>query len=96
VSRRSRFCARVPLGTLGRSGIAIEVRSPNPHGLVSSHGFVDGNKRTGWVAASLFLLDHCYRLSFDPFDTVRTIECLATSQISKADLARWFRVRLVD
>ena len=64
------------------------------HGLVSSHGFVDGNKRTAWVAARLFLLDNGYRLRFEPFDAIRAVECLASKQISEADLAGWFRTRL--
>ncbi len=75
---------------------AADLAASYAHGLVSSHGFVDRNKPTAWVAARLFLLDNGCRLSFDRFDAVRTIERLAASQISEADLARWFRVRLVD
>lgn len=74
---------------------AADLAASYAHGLVSSHGFVDGNKRTAWVSARLFLLDNGYRLSFDPFDAIRTIESLASGHISEADLARWFRIRLV-
>jgi len=73
-----------------------DLAASNAHDLVSSHGFVDRNKPTAWVAARLFLLDNGCRLSFDRFDAVWTIERLAASQISEVDLARWFRVRLVD
>jgi len=75
---------------------AADLAASYAHGLVSSHGFVDGNKRTAWVAARLFLLDNGYRLSFDPFDAIRTVESLAASQKSEADFASWFRIRLVD
>ncbi|MEI9905637.1 MAG: type II toxin-antitoxin system death-on-curing family toxin [Asticcacaulis sp.] len=36
------------------------------YGLAKNHGFVDGNKRTAWIAARLFLADNGYRLTFDP------------------------------
>ena len=65
------------------------------HGLDSNHGCVEGNKRTAWLAARLFLLDDGYRLSFNPFDAIRIIDGLASGQVSEADLAAWFRVRLV-
>lgn len=74
---------------------AAELAASYAHGLVSSHGFVDGNKRTAWVAARLFLLDNGYRMKFDPFDAIRAVEGLASNKISEADFARWIRVRLV-
>ena len=64
------------------------------HGLVSSHGFVDGNKRTGWVAARLFLLENGCSLAFEPFDAIRIIEAVAAGRVSEAELASWFRLRL--
>ena len=36
------------------------------YGLARNHGFADGNKRTAWVVARLFLADNGYRLKFDP------------------------------
>lgn len=74
---------------------AADLAAAYAYGLVSDHGFVDGNKRTAWVAARLFLLDNGYRLSFDPFDAIRTIEGLASGQVSEAELAAWIRARLV-
>ena len=63
-------------------------------GLTSNHGFVDGNKRTAWVAARLLLLDNGWDLSFDPGDAVRIMESLATGQVTESELAAWFRERL--
>jgi len=65
------------------------------YGLARNHGFVDGNKRTAWVAARLFLVDNGYRLRFDPADAVRTVEALASGSLSEAELAIWFRDRLI-
>ena len=63
-------------------------------GLASNHGFVDGNKRTAWVAARVLLLDNGWDLIFDPGDAVRTMEMLATGEVTESELAAWFRERL--
>ncbi|MCC8362216.1 type II toxin-antitoxin system death-on-curing family toxin [Lysobacter sp. A6] len=62
-------------------------------GILRNHGFVDGNKRTAWIAARLFLADNGARLSFDKADAVRTVELAAAGQITEAALAEWFRAR---
>jgi death on curing protein len=64
-------------------------------GLVRNHGFADGNKRTAWIVARLFLSDNGYRLRFDKADTVRTIEALAGGTLEEAQFAQWIRERLV-
>ena len=63
------------------------------YGIVRNHPFVDGNKRTGWVVARLFLALNGYRLTFAPLDAVRTIKRLASGKLSESDLADWFRQR---
>jgi death-on-curing protein len=63
-------------------------------GIARNHGFVDGNKRTAWVVARLFLADNGCRLQFDKADAVRTVEQLAAAQLSEDALADWFRGRL--
>ncbi|MEQ9152850.1 MAG: type II toxin-antitoxin system death-on-curing family toxin [Parvibaculum sp.] len=65
------------------------------YGLARNHGFADGNKRTGWVVARLFLADNGCRLRFDKADAVRTVEALAAGTLSEEDLAAWFRKHLV-
>jgi death-on-curing protein len=64
-------------------------------GLVRNHGFADGNKRTAWIVARLFLADNGYRLRFDKADAVRTIEALAGGTLEEAQFAQWIRERLV-
>lgn len=63
-------------------------------GLVRNHGFVDGNKRTGWVVARLFLADNGCSLVFDKAEAVRLVEALAAGAVSEDALAEWFRQRL--
>jgi death-on-curing protein len=65
------------------------------YGIVRNHPLVDGNKRTGWVVARLFLAQNGYSLKFDPHDAVQTIETLASGKLSEPRLADWFRQRTV-
>ncbi|MBL4544288.1 MAG: type II toxin-antitoxin system death-on-curing family toxin [Rhodobacteraceae bacterium] len=65
-------------------------------GILRNHPFADGNKRTAWVTARLFLADNGCRLSFVPADAVRTIEAAAAGEIDEAALAAWFRDRLAS
>jgi len=64
------------------------------YGLAKNHGFVDGNKRTAWIAARVFLAENGYQLSFDAFDAIRTMKGIASGSIQEAVLAGWFRERL--
>lgn len=59
-------------------------------GLAKNHGFVDGNKRTAWIAARLFLADNGMRLRFDKQDAVRIMEGVASGSVSEAEPAEWF------
>src|SRR5688572_28734732 len=65
------------------------------YGLARNHGFADGNKRTAWVVARLFLADNGHTPKFDPLDAIRTMEGVAAGAIDEAQLARWFRDRII-
>ncbi len=73
---------------------AADLAAAYAYGLARNHGFVDGNKRTAWIAARLFLADNGYRLGFDPVDAVRIMEGVAGGTVTEAELAGWFRGRL--
>ena len=64
------------------------------YGLARNHPFADGNKRTEWVLARVFLAINGHRLEFDPSDAVRTVEALAAGTLSESELATWFRQRV--
>lgn len=64
------------------------------YGLARSHGFSDGNKRTAWLAARLFLAANGYRLVFGPHDAIRTMLAVAAGDMDEEALAQWFRERL--
>jgi death-on-curing protein len=63
-------------------------------GLASNHGFADGNKRTAWIVARLFLRLNGCEIAFEPQDAIRAMEGLAAGTIGEADLAAWFRARI--
>ncbi|MXY58086.1 MAG: type II toxin-antitoxin system death-on-curing family toxin [Gammaproteobacteria bacterium] len=73
---------------------AADLAAAYAFGLAKSHGFVDGNKRTGWVAARLFLADNDFRIEFEPVDAIQTMVAVAAGSMGEADLAVWFRDRV--
>jgi prophage maintenance system killer protein len=64
------------------------------YGLAKNYGFADGNKRTAWIVARLFLADNGSRLAFDKPDAIATMEAVASGSFDEAALAAWFRERL--
>jgi death on curing protein len=73
---------------------AAQLAAAYAYGLSRSHGFVDGNKRTAWVTARLFLADNGYSLRFQPSDAVRLMEGVAGGMIKESELTNWFAERL--
>ena len=74
---------------------AADLAACYAYGLAKNHGFIDGNKRTAWVAARLFLADNGYSLTFDVDEAVDIMEQVAASGISETELAHWLRERFV-
>ncbi|MDQ1300013.1 MAG: death on curing protein [Patescibacteria group bacterium] len=58
-------------------------------GLVNYHVFVDGNKRTGFVATARFLSMNGYTFIASNEDVVTTTLNVATKNISQEELANW-------
>ena len=63
-------------------------------GIARNHPFVDGNKRTAWVFARLFLALNGVELRFAPGDAIRTMLALAAGELAEEALADWFRERV--
>ena len=63
-------------------------------GVAKNHPFVDGNKRTAWVLARLFLQKNGVRLNYQDADAVVAMLALAAGEISEDELAEWFRKRV--
>ncbi len=61
------------------------------YGLAQNHGFIDGNKRTAYVATRLFLILNGYDISASAVDKVVTFEKVGKGEIDQAALASWLR-----
>jgi death-on-curing protein len=71
---------------------AADLAAAYGYGIVSNHPFVDGNKRTGFVAAATFLLLNGRAFEAAEGDVVTTFEQLAAGALKKERLAEWLRV----
>ena len=60
-------------------------------GMARNHPFIDGNKRTAFVAAELFLALNGYALGASDEDAVLTMLALAAGDIDEAAFAAWLR-----
>ena len=60
-------------------------------GIARNHPFADGNKRTAWVMARLFLKLNGVEIAFDKADAIRTMLALAAGELPEDELAAWFR-----
>lgn len=62
--------------------------------LARNHPFVDGNKRSAWVAARLFLRLNAVDLNFDKSEATVMMQRLAAGELGENDVAAWFRDRI--
>jgi death on curing protein len=65
------------------------------YGISRNHPFLDGNKRTGFVATELFLNLNGYSLSASDSDCVLTMLAVASGEISEGAFAAWVQKNLV-
>lgn len=63
-------------------------------GLVRNHPFVDGNKRTAYVAAELFLALNGYAMTASDESAVLTTLALAAGDMDQVAFAAWLRAHL--
>lgn len=64
------------------------------YGIARNHPFTDGNKRTAWVLARLFLALNDIRIAFEPRDAIRMMLSLADGGLNEVDVADWFKDKL--
>ena len=88
--------ALAPAKNLGAHGEpdAASLAAAYASGVVRNHPFVDGNKRTAWVLARLFVARNGSELNFDAADAVVRMLALAAGELSEDDFARWLRERI--
>ena len=65
-------------------------------GIARNHPFNDGNKRTAWVMARLFLRLNGISIAFDKADAIGMVLALASGELEESVVADWFRDRLAS
>lgn len=65
------------------------------HSLATTHPFVDGNKRTAFMAAGFVLELNGYAVEADEDDEVEVMLALAQQQLSLKQFAAWLEAHAV-
>jgi death-on-curing protein len=65
-------------------------------GLAKNHPFLDGNKRTAFVAVELFLRLNGYVLEADDATCVLTMLAVAAGEVDEQNFASWIRKNAVQ
>ena len=92
----TRGCLNSPLARpelkaqYGEADVAL-LAAAYAYGIARNHPFLDGNKRTAFVAMELFLMKNGMLLTASDDDAVLTFLKLAAGEISEEELAAWIR-----
>jgi len=70
---------------------AADLAASYGYGISRNHPFIDGNKRTGFVALELFLALNGYDLSATDADCVLTMLSVAAGELEESAFASWIR-----
>lgn len=73
---------------------AAELAATLGFGIARNHPFIDGNKRTAFVAVELFLACNGFGLIADDAACVLTMLGVAAGDISEPDFAIWLRAHI--
>ena len=71
-----------------------ELAAAYAFGLARNHPFIDGNKRSAFVATELFLLLNGWHLTASDADCVLVMLNLAAGELDEAPFADWLRSRV--
>jgi death-on-curing protein len=75
----------------GKVPDAADLAAAYGYGISRNHPFIDGNKRTGFVATELFLALNGWALHASDADCVLTMLAVAAGDITEAAFADWLR-----
>ena len=73
---------------------AAELAASHAFGIARNHPFIDGNKRTAFVAAELFLALNGYRLAAEDADGGTHMLAVAGGELDEPSFAAWLRQHL--
>ena len=64
-------------------------------GIIQNHPFIDGNKRSGFLAAYVFLALNGWKLIAAEAAAVEAVLALASGGISEAEFAAWLKAQSI-
>jgi death on curing protein len=70
----------------------FELAASYGYGLVKNHPFVDGNKRSAFIVAVLFLELNGYNFRASEVDAALQTLALAASELSESKFAQWLQI----
>ena len=70
---------------------AFDLAAAYAIGIAKNHPFIDGNKRTAYVAMELFLVLNGFELAADDANATLTMVAVAAGDIDEKSLALWLR-----
>ena len=70
---------------------AADLAAAYGFGSSRNHAFIDGNKRTGFVAAEMFLILNGCQLTADDANSAVTMLAVSAGDITEAEFAAWIR-----
>ncbi len=75
----------------GRSPSPFDLAAAYCVGIARNHPFIDGNKRTAFLAAAVFLELNGYLIAPSEVDVVEKITQVAAGKMDQAELGLWLR-----
>ncbi|MBN8605290.1 MAG: type II toxin-antitoxin system death-on-curing family toxin [Caulobacterales bacterium] len=72
-------------------GDVVALAAAYTYGLARNHPFIDGNKRTAFVACELFLMANAHELIASDEECLAIMWALAASEIDEVEFAAWLR-----
>lgn len=69
----------------------VDLAAAYGFGIARNHPFIDGNKRTAFVATELFLALNGFVLTADDANCILTMLAVAAGELDEAAFAQWLR-----
>jgi death-on-curing protein len=70
----------------------VEMAASYAAGIIRNHPFLDGNKRTGFLVAAVFLEVNGYMLSASEESVVESTLSMAAGKLKESEYAAWLKV----
>lgn len=77
--------------TYTKTPSAFDLAASYAAGIILNHPFVDGNKRTGFLCAYVFLDLNGWNLAASEVEAVDAVLALATREIDESGFSNWLR-----